>query len=100
MILLTTVQGYTVLFAAAAAIGASAGGILPVWPGLVAFRFGPRALPQVMGLMSPIVISLQGFGAPLITGLHYRDAYLILIGSLLVSAFLSRNLSKPAAAAA
>ena len=97
LILLTTVQGYAVLFVAAAAIGASAGGVLPVWPGLVAFRFGPRALPQVMGMMSPIVISLQGFGAPLITSLNYRDAFLILIGSLLLSAVLSRNLSKPAA---
>jgi len=97
--LLSFVQGYPVLFAASACIGASAGGVLPVWPGLVAFRFGPRALPQVMGLMSPIVISLQGFGAPLITGLHYHAAFLILIGSLVVSAVLSRNLSKPAAAA-
>lgn len=98
LILLSFVQGYPVLFVASACIGASAGGVLPVWPGLVAFRFGPRALPQVMGLMSPIVISLQGFGAPLVTGLHYRPAFLILIGSLAVSAILSRNLSKPAAA--
>jgi MFS family permease len=97
LILLSFVHGYPVLFAASACIGASAGGVLPVWPGLVAFRFGPRALPQVMGLMSPIVISLQGFGAPLITGLHYHPAFLILIGSLLVSTVLSRNLSKPAA---
>jgi len=99
LILLSFVQGYAVLFVASACIGASAGGVLPVWPGLVAFRFGPRALPQVMGLMSPIVISLQGFGAPLITGLHYHQAFLILIGSLVVSAVLSRDLSKPAAAA-
>lgn len=97
LILLSFVPGYAVLFVASACIGASAGGVLPVWPGLVAFRFGPRALPQVMGLMSPIVISLQGFGAPLITGLHYHQAFLILIGSLVVSAVLSRNLSKPAA---
>jgi len=97
LILMLTVPGYSILIAASAMIGASAGGVLPVWPGLVAFRFGPRALPQVMGLMSPIVISLQGFGAPLVTGMHFHGAFPYLIGSLVVSAFLSRNLSKAAA---
>jgi len=95
--LMLTVPGYSILIAASAMIGGSAGGVLPVWPGLVAFRFGPRALPQVMGLMSPIVISLQGFGAPLVTGMHFHGAFPYLIGSLVVSAFLSRNLSKAAA---
>jgi MFS family permease len=97
LILLTTVQGYNVLFVASALVGGSAGAVLPVWPGFVAFRFGPRALPQVMGLMSPMVLSLQGFGAPVITGMNFRPAYFILMGLLVVSALLSRNLSKPAA---
>ena len=97
LVLMLTVPGYSILIAASALIGGSAGGVLPVWPGLVAFRFGPRALPQVMGLMSPIVISLQGFGAPLVTGMQFHGAFPYLIASLVVSAFLSRNLSKAAA---
>ena len=76
LILLTTVQGYNVLFVASALVGGSAGAVLPVWPGFVAFRFGPRALPQVMGLMSPLVLSLQGFGA------HSADAEYVLIDSI------------------
>jgi len=54
-------------------------------------------LPQVMGLMSPLVLSLQGFGAPIATAMHYRPAFLIFIGLLVVSAFISRNFAKPSA---
>lgn len=97
LILLSTVPTYNILFVASALIGGSAGGVLPVWPGLIASRFGPRALPQVMGLMSPLVLSLQGFGAPIATGMHYRPAFLIFIGLLVVSAFISRNFAKPSA---
>jgi MFS family permease len=95
LVLLSMVHSYPVLFVASACIGGSAGGVLPVWPGLVGFRFGRQALPQVMGLMSPLVLSLQGFGAPLVTGLNYRPAFLIFIVLLLISAVLSRNLSRP-----
>jgi len=56
-------------------------------------------LPQVMGLMSPLVLSLQGFGAPIATAMHYRPAFLIFIGLLVVSALISRNFAKPSAGA-
>lgn len=96
LILLLTVPDYNVLFAVSIFVGGAAGGILPVWPGLVAFRFGRQSLGQVMGLMGPIVVSLQGFGAPLAAALHYRLAFEIFLAMLVVSAIVSRNLNKPA----
>jgi MFS family permease len=98
LVLLLVVPDYNILFAASVCVGGAAGGILPVWPGLVGFRFGRHALPQVMGLMGPIVVSLQGFGAPLAAALHYRLAFEIFLAMLVISAFVSRNLNKPAAA--
>jgi MFS family permease len=97
LILLLTVPDYNVLFVVSLFVGGAAGGILPVWPGLVAFRFGRNALGQVMGLMGPIVISLQGFGAPLAARMGYRPAFLLFLGFLAVSLLVSRNLNKPAA---
>jgi MFS family permease len=97
VVLLYATQDYNILFVASALVGASSGGVLPVWPGLVAQRFGRNVLPQVMGLMSPGVVALQGFGAPFVLAMHFKPAYLVFAVMLLVSAFLSRNLSKPAA---
>ena len=99
-ILLVAVPGYQVLFVASALVGGSAGGVLPLWPGMIAFRFGRHALPQVMGLMSPMVLIIQGFGAPLATLLHFRPAYMLFIVMLLASAFFSRNMNKAPAATA
>ena len=96
--LLLTVPDYNVLFVVSLFVGGAAGGILPVWPGLVAFRFGRQSLGQVMGLMGPIVISLQGFGAPLAAKLGYRSAFILFLGLLAVSAVVSRNLNKPTSA--
>lgn len=93
-LLLVSVPGYTILFVASALVGGSAGGVLPLWPGLIAFRFGHRALPQVMGLMSPLVFILQGFGAPFATAMHFRPAYLVFAAMLVASALISRNLNK------
>lgn len=98
LILLLVVPDYNILFAASVCVGGAAGGILPVWPGLVAFRFGRSALAQVMGLMGPIVVSLQGFGAPMAAALHYRLAFEIFLALLVISAVVSRNLNKPAPA--
>ena len=98
LVLLLTVPDYNILFLASACVGGAAGGILPVWPGLVAFRFGRHSLTQVMGLMGPMVVSLQGFGAPLAAALHYKPAFEIFLVLLLVSVVVSRNLSKPATA--
>jgi MFS family permease len=98
LVLLLTIPDYNVLFVVSLFVGGAAGGILPVWPGLVAFRFGRNALGQVMGLMGPIVISLQGFGAPLAAKLGYQSAFLLFLGFLAVSLVVSRNLNRPAAA--
>jgi MFS family permease len=95
VVLLSATHDYGVLFAASACVGASAGGVLPVWPGLVAQRFGRRALPQVMGLMSPMIVSLQGFGAPFVLAMHFKPAFLVFGGSLVLSALVSLALSKP-----
>jgi MFS family permease len=94
-LLLVAVPGYAVLFAASALVGGSAGGVLPLWPGMIAFRFGRNALPQVMGLMSPMVLIVQGFGAPFATAMHFRPAYVVflvmLIGSIILSYRLNRT---------
>ncbi len=94
-VLLVTAPAYQMLFIASALVGASAGGVLPLWPGMIAFRFGREALPKVMGLMSPMVLIVQGFGAPLATALEYRPAFWLFIAMLIGSAFLSRGASKP-----
>jgi MFS family permease len=96
-VLLVTVTGYGVLFVASALAGGSAGGVLPLWPGMIGARFGRHALPQVMGLMSPMVLSIQGFGAPFATAMGFAPAFVVFVGMLLISAFLSRNISKPVA---
>jgi MFS family permease len=96
VLLITMPDNTNMLFVAAGCVGASAGGILPVWPGLVAFRFGRHALPKVMGLMAPIVVSLQGFGAPFAAAMHFRPAFMVFVGMLVLSAILSIGLSKPA----
>lgn len=94
-VLLVTAPAYQILFLASALVGASAGGVLPLWPGMIAFRFGREALPKVMGLMSPMVLIVQGFGAPLATALEYRPAYCLFIAMLIGSAVLARGASTP-----
>jgi hypothetical protein len=95
VVALYTTQDYNMLYLASACVGASSGGVLPVWPGLVAQRFGRPSLPQVMGLMSPVVVGLQGFGAPFIVGMHFKPAYPVLAVLLVLSAILSSTLSRP-----
>lgn len=96
LISLLGMKDFTGLEIASACVGGAAGGLLPVWPGLVAFRFGRHTLPKVMGLMGPIVVSLQGFGAAMAAKLHYQLAFEIFLVMMLVSLFVSRNLNKPA----
>lgn len=93
LVLLLAIPEYDVLFVASICIGSAAGGILPVWPGLVAFHFGRQHLGQVMGLMGPIVVSLQGFGAPLAAKLHYQPAFRLFLALLVISIVVSRNLA-------
>lgn len=97
-ILLAATRDYSLLFIVGALVGASAGGVLPLWPGMIAHRFGRQALPRVMGLMSPMVLIVQGFGAPVATALDYRPAFLLFIAMLVAAAVISRNISKPVAA--
>jgi MFS family permease len=95
VVLLVVAPSYNNMFIAAACAGGSAGGVLPVWPGLIAFRFGRQSMGQVMGLMSPMVLCLQGLGAPAATALKFTPAFEIFIGFLLLSAILSYSLDKP-----
>ena len=90
-ILLAATHDCRLLFVAAALVGASAGGVLPLWPGMIAHRFGRAALPRVMGLMSPMVLIVQGFGAPLATALNYQPAFYLFIVMLIASAVISRS---------
>ena len=92
---LLTMTDFTGLAIASACVGGAAGGLLPVWPGLVAFRFGRHTLPKVMGLMGPIVVSLQGFGAPFAAAMHYTFAFEVFVGFTIVSFIVSWNLNKP-----
>jgi MFS family permease len=94
-VLLVSVPGYSILFVASALVGGSAGGVLPLWPGMIAYRFGRHALPQVMGLMSPMVLIVQGFGAPFATAMGFAPAFMIFALMLVASALLSRNLNRP-----
>lgn len=90
---------YSILFAASACVGGSAGGILPVWPGMVAHRFGRAALPHVMGLMSPVVLCIQGLGAPFAAATHYRPAFMVFLVMLLIALLVSRNVHRDPAPA-
>lgn len=93
--LLVFAPTYGNMFIAAACTGGSAGGVLPVWPGLIAFRFGRQRLAQVMGLMAPLVLSIQGLGAPIAAQVGYTSAFQAFIGFLILSAILSFSLNKP-----
>lgn len=95
-LLLIFAPSLTTTFIAGALVGGSAGGVLPVWPGLVAFRFGRLALPQVMGVMSPLVLSLQGFGGLYATSVGYKTAFITFAVMLLLSAVITRGLTKEA----
>jgi MFS family permease len=98
--LLVFAPTYDHMFFAAACTGASAGGVLPVWPGLIAQRFGRQRVAQVMGLMAPLVLSIQGLGAPIAAQLGYTSVFPVFIGFLILSVVLSWTLNKPGKAAA
>jgi len=83
------------MYIAAACTGASAGGVLPVWPGLIALRFGRQRLAQVMGLMAPLVLSIQGLGAPIAAQVGYKTVFPVFIVFTILSAILSVGLNKP-----
>lgn len=104
-LLLVFAPSLTNTFIAAALVGGSAGGVLPVWPGLIAFRFGRLALPQVMSVMAPLVLSLQGLGGLYVTWatantpMGAKTAFITFIVMLLLSAIITRGLTKEANAA-
>jgi len=62
LLLVVGQPGYGRLLAAAACIGAAAGGILPLISVIVASRFGAAAFGQVMGMMT-LFITLAAFGS-------------------------------------
>lgn len=62
LLLVVGEPGYGRLLAAAACIGAAAGGILPLISVIVASRFGAAAFGQVMGMMT-LFITLAAFGS-------------------------------------
>lgn len=95
-VMLVALPAYWVLFVASALVGGSAGGVLPLWPGMIAFRFGRRSVAQVMGLMSPMVLIAQGLGAPFATAVHFRPAFIVFVVMLIGSAVFSRTINRAA----
>jgi MFS family permease len=96
LVMLLFVKGDQAIFIASGCVGGAAGGVLPVLPGMVAARFGRANLPQAMGLMGPIVFSLQGMGSLYAASVKYTPAFYVFIGMLVLSALLAMVATKPA----
>ena len=56
--LFSTEPPYSILFVGACVLGLSAGGMVPVWTGMVAAGFGTPNFGRAMGLMSPMIAVL------------------------------------------
>jgi hypothetical protein len=48
----------------------------------------------MMGLMSPMALIIQTFGAPFATAAQFRPAYIVFADMLVASAIFSRNLNR------
>ncbi|MBN48958.1 MAG: hypothetical protein CMN85_05405 [Spongiibacteraceae bacterium] len=61
------------LLVAAAMIGLSSGGAIPVWGSLVGLFFGRRLFSLVMGMMNPLLVPLIVACAPFVSWVYERD---------------------------
>ncbi|MDP6978732.1 MAG: MFS transporter [Myxococcota bacterium] len=85
--------GYAGMLVATALMGLAAGGMLPVWSGMIGEAFGVASFGLVMGLMMPI-ITVFAAPAPTVAGLSfdqtqsYSLAMQCFVGVLIVAAAL------------
>ena len=61
------------LLLAAAMIGLSSGGAIPVWGSLIGLFFGRRLFSLVMGMMNPLLVPLIVACAPFVSWVYERD---------------------------
>lgn len=90
--LLLLVQGSNLwlLFAASAALGLAAGGMLPVWGALMAVLFGAANYGRVMGLMYPVMMPVMVAGSPFAGWIHdatgeYALAFHVFVGMCIIA---------------
>ena len=92
---------FTRLLCAAAMIGLSSGGAIPVWGSLIGMFFGRRLFALVMGMMNPLLVPLIVVCAPLVSYVNekqgsYNLALTVILGFIACAAALV-PLLKPAA---
>ncbi len=91
--ILSLEPSYTGMLAATVLMGLAAGGMLPVWSGMIGEAFGVTSFGLAMGLMMPI-ITVFAAPAPMIAGLSFDEtqsyslAMQCFVGALFVSAAL------------
>jgi MFS family permease len=61
---------YALIVTACVLIGLAAGGMLPVWGGLIANIFGLQSYGRAFGLMGPIITLFVMLGFPLVGRLY------------------------------
>ncbi len=91
--ILSTEPAYPAMIAAACLLGLAAGGMLPVWAGMIAAAFGTASFGRAMGLVSPVigVLVMPGFmiaGWSADTTGSYAPALRIFVGQILVASVL------------
>lgn len=64
---------FTRLLLAAAMIGLSSGGAIPVWGSLIGLFFGRRLFSLVMGMMNPLLVPLIVACAPFVSWVYERN---------------------------
>ncbi len=73
------------LIVAAALIGLSSGGAIPVWGSLIGQFFGRRMFSQVMGMMNPLLVPLIVICAPLVSLVYERNGnYNLALATILI----------------
>lgn len=76
---------FTRLLFAAAMIGLSSGGAIPVWGSLIGLFFGRRLFSLVMGMMNPLLVPLIVACAPFVSWVYEtRGSYNIALATILV----------------
>ena len=69
-VLFATEPCYALIVVACVSIGLAAGGMLPIWGGLIASIFGVQSYGRAFGLMGPIITMFVMMGFPLVGRLY------------------------------